>query len=77
MSHVKNMQSFAKLTSICIGLERNYYPGKQNLQVNAITDLSTIVQQIGEGMRDARKNYDSNVREEGFGTIRHSARMSN
>src|SRR6187401_3107962 len=72
MSHVKNMQSFEKLTGICTGLGGNYNPGKQNLQVNAITTLSTIAQQIGEEVREAQKAYDmaTNAREEGFNTIR-------
>jgi len=66
------MQSFEKLTGICTGLGGNYNPGKQNLQVNAITTLSTIAQQIGEEVREAQKAYDmaTNAREEGFNTIR-------
>src|SRR6185369_359452 len=72
MSHVQNMQSFEKLTGICTGLGENYKPGKQNLQVNAMTTLSTIAQQIGEEVREAQKAYDNitNAREEGFSTIR-------
>jgi hypothetical protein len=72
MSHVKNMQSFEKLTGICTGLGGNYNPGKQNLQVNAITTLSTIAQQIGEEVREAQKAYDlaTNAREGGFKTMR-------
>ena len=72
MSHVQNMQSFEKLTGICTGLGGNYNPGKQNLQVNAMTTLSTIAQQIGEEVREAQRVYDNatNAREEGFRNIR-------
>ena len=72
MSHTKNMQSFEKLMGICTGLGGNYNPGKQNLQVNAMTTLSTIAQQIGEEVREARKAYDNatNAREQAFSDIR-------
>jgi len=66
------MQSFEKLMGICTGLGGNYNPGKQNLQVNAMTTLSTIAQQIGEEVREARKAYDNatNAREQAFSDIR-------
>ncbi len=72
MSHVRNMQSFEKLMGICTGLGGNYNPGKQNLQVNAMTTLSTIAQQIGEEVREAQKAYDNatNAREQAFSNTR-------
>jgi hypothetical protein len=72
MSHIKNMQSFEKLTGICTGLGGNYNPGKQNLQVNAMATQLNIAQQIMEEVREARKIYDNatNARELGFKNIR-------
>ncbi len=73
MSHSKNMQAFGKLTGICTGLGGNYNPGQQNLQVNAMTTMLNIAQQIGEEVKEAQYAYDfaTNQRVEGFRGIRH------
>lgn len=72
MSHVKNMQAFEKLMGVCTGLGGAYNPGKQNLQVNAMTTLLTIAQQAWEEVKQAQQAYDTatNERELGFRKIK-------
>jgi hypothetical protein len=72
MSHLKNMQAFEKLTGVCTGLGGTYNPGKQNLQVNAMSTLLTVAQQSWEEVKQAQTAYDNatNNRELGFRNIR-------
>jgi hypothetical protein len=71
MSHIKNMQAFGKLTGICTGLGGTYSPGKQNLQVNAMTTLLNIAQQAFDEVKEAQAAYNlaTNQRELGFQKI--------
>ena len=72
MSHVSNVQSFDKVIRICTGLGGNYNPGKQNLQVYAMSTTLNIAQQIWEEVKQAKKAYDNatNAREQGFREVR-------
>src|SRR5689334_17890746 len=72
MSHIKNMQAFEKLTGVCTGLGGTYNPGKQNLQVQAMSTLLSIAQQSWEDVKQAQQGYDNatNDRELGFRKIR-------
>lgn len=72
MSHVKNVQAFGKLTGICTGYGGQYNPGKQNLQVNAMTTLMNRAQQAMEAVNEAQGLYDiaTNSRVRGFYGVR-------
>jgi hypothetical protein len=58
MSHVKNVQAFEQLKSFCTGLGGNYNPGKQNLQVNALTTLFNNAQHVLTEAHEARTAYE-------------------
>jgi hypothetical protein len=78
MSHVKNLQAFEKLTGLCTGYGGSYNPGKQNLQVKAMSTLMYSAQTMMEEMAKAKADYTRivNARESGFfGTRRLSSKV--
>src|SRR6478752_2955621 len=68
MSHVKNVHAFEQLKGICTGYGGKYNPGKQNLQVNALTTLLNNAQLALAEMHEARTAYEraTNSREVAF-----------
>src|SRR6478735_6209826 len=80
MSHVKNVQAFEQLKGFCTGYGGNYNPGKQNLQVNALTTLLNNAQLALAEMQEARTAYEraTNSREVIFKSIsKFATRMYN
>lgn len=71
MSHVKNVQAFEQLKSFCTGYGGKYNPGKQNLQVNALTTLLNNAQLVLTEAHEARTAYEraTNSREVVFKDI--------
>ena len=68
MSHFKNVQNFDQVIAVCTGLGGNYNPGKQNLQVNALTTLLNNAQLVLTETHEARTAYEraTNSREVAF-----------
>jgi hypothetical protein len=58
MSHVKNVQAFEQLKGFCTGYGGTYNPGKQNLQVNALTTLLNNAQLVLTEVQEARTAYE-------------------
>jgi hypothetical protein len=58
MSHVKTMQAFEQLKGFCTGYGGTYNPGKQNLQVNALTTLLNNAQLVFAEEQEARTAYE-------------------
>lgn len=61
MTHVKKVESFARLLGFCSGYGRTYNPGRQALQVDALVLQLNKVQSAMENVKIAKAEYDNEV----------------
>lgn len=71
MTHVQNVQAFGELKGLCTGYGGEYNPGKQNLQVEALTTLWLNANQVMDDVIVAKAEYDiaTNNREQAFAQL--------
>jgi len=71
MTHVQNVHAFGQLKGLCTGYGGEYNPGKQNLQVEALTTLWLNANQVMDDVIVAKAEYDiaTNNREQGFAQL--------
>lgn len=71
MTHVKNVHAFGELKGLCTGYGGEYNPGKQNLQVEALTTLWLNANQVMDDVIVAKAEYDiaTNNREQAFAQL--------
>lgn len=60
MTHVKTVESFARLLGFCSGYG-GYNPGRQSLQVDALTTQLNHIQSAIENVKIAKAEYDNEV----------------
>ncbi len=67
MTHVANVESLTRLVGFCSGYG-GYNPGRQNLQLNALVNQLTKVQQVINQVKVAKAQFDNetNGRRQGF-----------
>lgn len=61
MTHVKTTQAFGQLIGICTGLGGKYNPGRQNLQIESMSNQLEEVRQAMEQVIIARTAYDNAI----------------
>lgn len=71
MTHVQNVHAFGELKGLCTGYGGEYNPGKQNLQVEALTTLWLNANQVMDDVIVAKAEFDiaTNNREQGFAQL--------
>jgi len=71
MTHVQNVHAFGELKGLCTGYGGEYNPGKQNLQVEALTTLWLNANQVMDDVIVAKAEYDiaTNNREQAFAQL--------
>jgi hypothetical protein len=71
MTHVQNVHAFGELKGLCTGYGGEYNPGKQNLQVEALTTLWLNANQVMDDVIVAKAEYDiaTNYREQAFAQL--------
>lgn len=71
MTHVQNVHAFGQLKGLCTGYGGEYNPGKQNLQVEALTTLWLNANQVMDDVIVAKAEYDiaTNNREQAFAQL--------
>jgi hypothetical protein len=72
MTHVQNVHAFGQLKGLCTGYGGEYNPGKQNLQVEALTTLWLNANQVMDDVIVAKAEYDiaTNNREQAFAQLK-------
>jgi uncharacterized protein YukE len=61
MTHVKQVESFARLLGFCSGYGGSYNPGRQTLQIDALVQQLNQVQSAMENVKIAKAEYDNEV----------------
>lgn len=61
MTHVKKVESFARLLGFCSGYGGSYNPGRQTLQIDALVQQLNQVQSAMENVKIAKAEYDNEV----------------
>ncbi len=71
MSHVQNVHAFGELKGLCTGYGGEYNPGKQNLQVEALTTLWLNANRVMDDVIIAKAEFDiaTNNREQAFARL--------
>jgi hypothetical protein len=61
MTHVKKVESFARLLGFCSGYGGTYNPGRPTLQIDALVQQLNQIQSAMENVKIAKAEYDNEV----------------